>query len=196
MAEGFDELQGRASQGDPQAVDRLLAHYLPRLHAYVHSQMGAHLRNREASLDIVQSVCREVLEERGSFEFRGEGAFLSWILTAAMNKLRERARFHGRLRRDAARDRPLDDAAAYRGLSPSGEVMSKEQVERLEAALQRLPDDYREIVVLAKIVGMPHADIAAHLGRSLPAVRNVLGRALARLGNAVLGDAGGRAGPT
>lgn len=191
MADDFDLLQQSASRGDGDAVDQLLARFLPRLHAYVRAHMGDHLRRREASVDIVQSVCREVLEERGSFEFRGEGAFLSWILTAAMNKLRERARFFGRLRRDPAREQPLLDGALYQGLSPSGEIMGQEEIERLEAALQQLPDDYKEIVVLAKIVGMPHTDIAAHLGRTLPSVRNALGRALTRLGLALRDGADG-----
>lgn len=190
MADDFDQLQQGASRGDGEAVDHLLARFLPRLHAYVRAHMGDHLRRREASVDIVQSVCREVLEERERFDFRGEGAFLSWILTAAMSKLRERARFFGRQRRDAAREQPLLDGVLYQGLSPSGEVMGQEEIARLESALQELPDDYKEIVVLAKIVGMPHRDIAEHLGRSLPSVRNALGRALVRLGLALRPDGG------
>ncbi|MCA8948158.1 MAG: sigma-70 family RNA polymerase sigma factor [Planctomycetes bacterium] len=182
MGDEFDELQRGITAGDEEALDRLVARYLPRLHAYVRVHMGPGLRRREASVDVVQSICREVLEERDRFEFRGEGAFLGWMLTAAMNKLRERARFFGRKRRDADREEPLLDGAVFEGLSPSREAMGQEEIERLEVALRELPDDYREIVVLARIVGMPHADIAAHLGRTLSSVRNALGRALTRLG--------------
>ena len=188
--EEFQRLQDAASRGDATALDQLLATFLPRLHAFVRTNMGERLRSREASIDIVQSVCRETLEERGRFEFRGEGQFLSWLLTSAMNKLRQRSRNLGRQRRDAAREEPMSDGASYQGLSPSGEVMSKEQIDRLDAALQTLPDDYREIVTLAKLVGMSHADIAEHLGRSLPSVRNALGRALRKLGEALERGAG------
>ena len=188
MTDEFDQLQRGASDGDGAAVDRLLARFLPRLHAYVRVNMGEGLRRREASIDVVQSVCREVLEERDRFEFRGEGAFLSWLLTAAMNKLRERARFFGRQRRDARREQSLPAAGVYQGLSPSREAMGQEEIERLEHALRALPDDYREIVVLARIVGMPHADIAAHLGRTISSVRNALGRAVTRLGMALQTD--------
>lgn len=185
MSDGFDELQRSATAGDEGALDRMVARFLPRLHAFVRVQMGAGLRRREASADVVQSVCRELLEGRERFEFRGEGAFLSWLLKAAMNKLRERARFFDRQRRAIDREQPLPDGAAYAGLSPSGEVMGKEEVERLEQALSELPDDYREIVVLARIVGMSHQDIADHLGRTKPSVRNALGRAITRLGQAL-----------
>lgn len=182
MSENLDELFESATNGEDGALDRLVSRYLPRLHAFVRVQMGPGLRRREASVDVVQSVCREVLEERDRFEFRGEGPFLSWLLTAAMNKLRERARFFDRQRRDIARERPLSDGIAYSGLSPSGEVMGQEEIERLETALAQLPDDYREIIVLARIVGMSHQDIADHLDRTLPSVRNALGRAVTRLG--------------
>jgi len=182
VAEEFEDLQRSATAGDEDAVDRMVARFLPRLHAYVRVNMGPGLRRREASVDVVQSVCREVLEERDRFEFRGEGPFLSWLLTAAMNKLRERARFFGREKRDVRREAELPSGALYEGLSPSREVMGQEEVERLEAALAELPEDYREIVVLARIVGMPHSDIAEHLGRTVSAVRNVLGRAITKLG--------------
>ena len=182
MAEEFEDLQQSVTAGDEDAVDRMVARFLPRLHAYVRVHMGPGLRRREASVDVVQSVCREVLEERERFEFRGEGAFLSWLLTAAMNKLRERARFFGREKRDSRREAELPSGAVYDGLSPSREVMGQEEIERLESALEQLPDDYREVVVLARIVGMPHRDIAEHLGRTVSSVRNVLGRAITRLG--------------
>jgi len=185
VADDFDELQRSVSNGDGDDLDRMVSRYLPRLHAYVRVHMGQGLRRREASLDVVQSVCREVLEERERFEFRGEGAFLSWLLTAAMNKLRQRARFFGRQRREQNRESPLSEGLLDGGASPSREVMAKEEIDRLEAALTELPDDYREVVVLARIVGMPHADIAEHLGRTLSSVRSVLARALIKLGVAM-----------
>lgn len=188
MADDFEDLQSSVSSGDEDAVDRMVAHFLPRLHSYVRVHMGPGLRRREASLDVVQSVCREVLEDREQFDFRGEGAFLSWLLKAALNKMRDRARFFGRQRRDAGRDAPLIEDVHEGGVTPSREVMGREDVERLEAALDELPDDYREIVVLARVVGMPHKDIAEHVGRTLPAVRNVLGRAVTLLGMAMNDD--------
>ena len=179
------DLQGLladASRGESGTFDELVARYLPRLHGYVRVNMGPQLRAREASVDVVQSVCREVLEERSEFEFRGEGPFLCWLLTAAMNKMRDRARFHDRQVRDHNREEPLLDGRAYAALSPSQEVMGHEEVERLEAVLDRLPADDREVIVLARIVRLPHADIAEQMGRSTQAVRNLLARALARLG--------------
>ncbi|MCA8975607.1 MAG: sigma-70 family RNA polymerase sigma factor [Planctomycetes bacterium] len=173
-----------ATAGDSHALDVLVARYLPRLHAYVRLHMSAPLRSREASVDVVQSVCREVLEARDGFEFRGESALLGWLLTTALNKLRERARFHGRQRRDLRREAPAADVdtRVYASLvTPSRDAIAQEEIERLEAALDRMPDDYREVILLARIVGLPHREIATRLGRTESATRTLLGRALTRL---------------
>ena len=44
-----------------------------------------------------------------------------------------------------------------------------------------LPDEYRQVILLARIVGLSHADLAREMGRSETAVRTLLHRALARL---------------
>jgi RNA polymerase sigma-70 factor (ECF subfamily) len=170
--------------GDERHLDAVVARYLPRLHAYVRLHMSSPLRAREASLDVVQSICREVLEERQNFVYQGEGQLVSWLLTAAMNKLRERARHMGRQKRDVRRETPVDavDASVYASLAtPSRSAMRQEEIASLEGALARLPDDYREVVVLARIVGLPHAEIARRMQRTESSTRNLLGRALLRL---------------
>ena len=69
----------------------------------------------------MQSVCREALEERDNFVFDGEGPFLSWLMTVALNKMRERARFHGRKCRAADREEDIENLAEIYGtlLTPS-----------------------------------------------------------------------------
>jgi RNA polymerase sigma-70 factor (ECF subfamily) len=59
--------------------------------------------------------------------------------------------------------------------------MAKEAVERIEAALDALPEDYREVITLAKLVGLSRAEIGEVMGRSEGAVRTLLFRAQARL---------------
>ena len=58
---------------------------------------------------------------------------------------------------------------------------ANEQWQALEAAFDQLPDDYREAVVLRRIVGLDYADLAAAMERSQGAVRNLVHRGVARL---------------
>jgi RNA polymerase sigma-70 factor (ECF subfamily) len=175
-----------AGRGEVAALDELVAAAAPRLHAYLRLQMGAVLRAREGSMDLVQSVCREVLSDlRQGFEYRGEAPFHAWLFKVALNKVRDRCRHHAALRRDARRAEALDEAtvAAYASLlTPSRVAIGREEVARLEEAFDGLPEDYREVITMARILRMPHEEIAARLGRSNGATRMLLGRALALLG--------------
>ena len=54
-----------ARAGDRSAIDRLIAGYQPRLLAFVRLRLDDRVRAREATMDVVQSVCREVLQHAG-----------------------------------------------------------------------------------------------------------------------------------
>lgn len=182
-------LVSRASSGDPVAVDALLENHLPGLRAYIRLRMGKELRMRESCSDLAQSVCREVLEHLDRFQYRGEAEFRRWLYVEAQRKIANRVQFHRAKRRDVEREvhapSAADDArlsAVYGGtLTPSRRLLAKEQVERLEEAFDRLPEDHREVVVLSKIVGLSRAEVAGRMGRTEDSVRNLLHRALAKL---------------
>ncbi len=182
-------LVARASAGDRAAVEELLTAHLSRLRAFLHLRMGQALRARETTEDLVQSVCREALERLDGFEYRGEESFRHWLFQQAEHKVIDRARYHGRAKRSGAREVPLDAARAeaetLRGLeslfTPSRNAAAREELERLESAFASLSPEQREVVLLARIVGLSHAEIAARLGKTRAATWTMLSRALARL---------------
>jgi RNA polymerase sigma factor (sigma-70 family) len=57
------------------------------------------------------------------------------------------------------------------------EALAREARQLIERAIDALPPDYRRVFVLADVEGWPNADIAAHLGLSLPATKSRLHRA-------------------
>lgn len=175
-----------ASSGGAMAVDALLTRYLPELHAFIRLRAGAGLLRKEHSEDLVQSVCREVLEDAGTFEYRGERSFKKWLYLTAQHKLVDRARFYQAEKRDVKRERPMaTEPGLFSGygafLSPSRMAIEAEEVQRLEGIFDRLPQDYAEVITLAKIVGLGHEEIAAEMGKTVAASRMLLHRALARL---------------
>lgn len=185
MTEDDGSLFERARGGDESAADSLVARYLPQLHAFVRMRLGGALRARESSMDIVQSACRELLADPSREEFRGEARFRAWLFTTALNKLREKHRFHGRDRRDAKREQDDVDADALLHaaglLTPSADAIGREAALALDAAMRALSDDHREVITMARIVQLPHAVIAEVTGRSEVAVRQLLVRALRAL---------------
>lgn len=174
-----------ARGGDAAALARLIESYLPQLHAFVRVRLGGRVRDRESSMDVVQSVCRQLLSERGRFDFRGEEPFRAWLFTAALNKIRDKLRFHRGALRDLRREQPDDsafEAALARNLlTPSQDAIGGETARAVADALAALSEDHREVVTLARLVGLPHRVIAEVLGRSEQATRQLLGRALVQL---------------
>ncbi len=170
-------------RGDTAALDALLRRHLPDLMVFVRANSGPRLRAQESCSDLVQTVCREALQSVVNYEWRGEGSFRRWLFTVAMNKLRNRADFHAADRRDAARVIASTDAVGETpgGFGPSQHAIASEVSAKFEAGLDRLDEDQREVILMARVIGMSHAEIAAELGIAEGAVRVRLSRALARL---------------
>jgi RNA polymerase sigma-70 factor (ECF subfamily) len=188
----------RALAGDVEARGALLERHVARLRAFVRPRLGARLRARESSQDVVQSVFREALRGMDGFVLReesGSEGFARWLLRVADSKLKSRGRFWNRLRRGAASEAPpggieLERLGDDGALSPSGAARSREELERLEAAFATLPPAWRQVVVLVRLQGLGHAEAARRMGRTESATRTLLSRALARLATELEGSDG------
>ena len=181
---GPDELVLRASRGEAQAVDELLVRHLPGLRRYVDARMGPGLRALESGGDVVQSVCRELLEDLPGFEFRGEEAFRAWLQRTALRKLIDHQRHHQAQKRGAAAGAlsAADLALLASSIrSPSQDALIKEQVAALERAFARLTPTDREMLRMIRVEGLSHAEAARRLRCSVESSRKQLSRALARL---------------
>ncbi len=175
-----------AMRRDRAAIESLLVRQLPGLEAFVRLRMGAALRRRTASPDVVQSVCREVLEDLSGFEYRGEAAFRHWLYTRAENKLREKHRYFKADKRSDDREVGIAEGttclSAYQTLcTPSRDLQAQEAIARIEAAFDQLPAEYREAITLRRLCGLGYGEIGERLGRSEGAVRNLVYRGLSRL---------------
>jgi RNA polymerase sigma-70 factor (ECF subfamily) len=182
-------LAEQAAAGDAAAMQALLEMHLDGLRAFVRLRTGPELRQRESSSDLVQSVCREILEQAHRFQYPSESAFRRWLYTTALRKISDRAEHWRAQRRDAGREQQFPsqggDAALMRRYesfsSPSQHAMLREEVERVERAFERLSEEQREVISLAHVAGLSRAEIAEQMGRSEGAVRVLLHRSLARL---------------
>ena len=181
------ELVERARAGSREALEALVVAHLPALRAFVRVRAGRELRELESCSDLVQSACREVLEDLSALEYQGEAAFRCWLYRAAERKVLDRARYHHRARRDARREQAL--AAGESGLldcyasfcTPGLEAVVREEEERIENAMDGLPPSYREALRLRCVVGLSNQEIARELERSPEYVRMLVARARHKL---------------
>lgn len=187
-----DAHKGPARPGRDE-LEALFARNLHHVRAFVRLRIDGVTRDQEAISDVVQSACREVLAN-DAFEYRGEVAFRSYLCQAALHKIQNRRRHWLAKKRGAGVVRPLDTGEShlehvYRTtlFDPQRGAIRAEEVAQLEAAFERLPDDYREALTLYRIVGVSVPDLARHLGRTEGATKMLLSRAMARL-TSVLGS--------
>lgn len=182
------------AKGNMQAVDALLDRHLPGLRAFIRLRMGPTIRARESCSDLAQSVCREVLQHMDRFQHPGENAFKHWLYATALRKISNRHEFYTAGKRDAYLEVRAESSSthttadevrladAYKSLiSPSREVLAKEYIHHIEEAFDSLPEDYREVVILSRFVGLSRADVAKQMNKTEDSVRNLLHRALSRL---------------
>ena len=178
---------------DRPAVPELeaeLARYLPGLRAFLRLRMGPELRAKESVSDLAQSTCRELLQHADRYQHRGEASFRQWLFTTAQRKLANKVEYYRAGKREVGREvteppgATSDDdlARIYQTLStPSRTVMQRELIEQLETAFEKLAEPQREVILLGRVVGLSHEEIAREMGRTVEATRSLLYRALAEL---------------
>lgn len=188
QGDATEQLVQRAQGGDRDAAGQLLQQHLAGLRAFVRAKSGERIRQHESCSDLVQTVCREALDAIGSYQWRGEASFRNWLFTVALNKIRGRADYYAAERRDARREAAGDEvlALAYASMfGPSQHAIAAEAVAGFERALDQLSDEHKEIIVLSRLVGLDHGEIAEQLGIERGTVRTRLARALSRLATAM-----------
>lgn len=192
----------QAQQGDRDALGELCNRYLMRVLSAVRIRLGANLRRKVESWDIVQEVMIDALRGVDSFDFRTEGAFLKFLNKVVENRIRDEADRWAAQKRSPDREIPLDNARSNETAnpldlpcsmpSPSSVLRLTEDLARLEAAIECLPDEYRELIIATKLEGRSFQELAEDLGKSPDAVRMQVNRAIMALNKAFReSDAGG-----
>ena len=173
---------------DSQTMERCRA-YLKLLAC---SQVDSWLGQRVDASDLVQQTLLDAVAQTNQFRGNSEAEFLAWLRQILTNNLVDAFRYHGRAKRDIARNRSLDeeitnsfrrvDALADDSRStPSQRAATNEQLFRLPAALEALSDAQREAIVLHHLQGLKLPETSERLGRSETAVCGLLHRGLKRL---------------
>jgi RNA polymerase sigma-70 factor (ECF subfamily) len=166
-----------------ESLESVYARVGPRLLAFIRLKMGRSLRARLESRDILQATLLKSVEHLDEFQGRESRAFTGWLMRIAENEIRDRADFHGRQRRDAAREEDVADHGdlAARSRSALSRLILDERAERLEAALDTLTDAHREVILLRAFEELSFPEIGRRLGKSEDASRMLYARAMTAL---------------
>jgi len=174
-------------EGLGQALEACRAYLL----GVANKELDHALQAKGGASDLVQETFLEAQRDFPRFQGSSEAELLAWLRQILLHRLGKFARrFSGTQKRQVASEIPLttDGSStswqvqlAADATSPSGLAMAQEQAESLRQALERLPEDYRQVLALRYQQGKTFEEIGELLGRSADAARKVWWRAIERL---------------
>jgi len=179
-------LVARAKQGEAGAYDRLFALAFERARLFVRMRLGADLRTKLDSQDVLQEACLEAHRAFDRFDYRGPGSFTKWLCRIIENRIRGLADHHGAQKRSppgaVARVSRLLHRLEMSTAGPASQALRHDTHERLVSSMDALPDDQREVLLLRFFQDRTIDDIAELTGQSATTARRLLGRAALALG--------------
>lgn len=172
----------QAQLGDAEALNRLVARYLPRLRRWATGRLPAFARGMADTQDLVQETVSRAFRKIDGIEIRGDGALQAYLRQVLLNQIRQEIRRARRRPSSGVADVEEVDALESAAPSPLEEAIGREALERYEQALERLRPADREAIVGRVELGLNHQELADALGKpSANAARMAVERALARL---------------
>lgn len=176
--ESSSVLLEQARNGSRDALDRLLARYLPKLLRWAHGRLPVHARDLSETTDLVQDTLLRAFPHIATIERRGDGAVLAYLRQAVLNRIRDELRRVERRPAQDTLDKPLADGAP----SPLEQTIGRDALARYERALERLRPEEREAIVARVEMGCSYTQIAAAFGKaSADTATKMVNRALIRL---------------
>lgn len=160
-----------AAQGDPARFVELYDRYVDRVYAFVSSRT----HDRAVAEDITADVFHHALAHLREFEWRGV-RILAWLFRIAANAIADRWRQSGR-----------DATALPDDVPDRRDVAELERRVMVFQLVERLPDVQRRVIELRFVEEKSLREIAAELGRSEGAVKQLQLRALENLRKGMAG---------
>ena len=167
-----------ARQGDQEAFERLVRAYEKRVFALTLRMCG----NAEDAAEAAQEAFLAVWQ--GLKFFRGEASFSTWVYRLASNACVDLLRREGRHRAAAGpslNDEELDLAAADPAPTPQEAAERAELRQQIEAGLQQLSLEYRQVLVLREMHQLSYEEIGQTLNQDPGTVKSRISRGRKRL---------------
>ncbi|HEX2884040.1 MAG TPA: sigma-70 family RNA polymerase sigma factor [Candidatus Limnocylindria bacterium] len=166
-------LVGAAQGRDRDAVAHLFDRYYDPVYRYAYARLGNVTDAEDAASETFAAMVRSLPR------FRWQGVpFEAWLFRIAMSKVVDLARHRGRVRSDG--DGLLADVTDPDG-DPERTVAFREARRELVAAIEKLPRDQRDVVMLRFFGGRSIRETAEALERSEGAIKQLQFRALTSL---------------
>lgn len=196
-------LISRARRGSGDSLGRLLQMYRNYLMVLAGTQIERRLQPRMSPSDIVQETMLRAHANFGQFRGASEPELIGWLRQILVNNLAKFVEQHVlAARRDVRREvsierlgQALEQSTIQLAAllpagsrSPSATAQQREEAVLLADRLAMLAPDYREVLMLRNLQGLPFETIAEQMDRSVSATRMLWLRAIEKLRGLYVGD--------
>ena len=170
------ELVVRVQAGDKKAFDVLVLKYQHRITSLV----SRFVRDHHEAQDVTQEAF--IKAYKGLKNFRGESAFYTWLYRIAINTAKNHLVSMSRRPTSSSVEMEdidfFDDSTGIRDISdPQGELATDQIHATVEYAIDILPDELKEAIVLRELEGMTYDEIATIMDCPIGTVRSRIFRA-------------------
>jgi RNA polymerase sigma-70 factor (ECF subfamily) len=186
----IDYLLAAARAGSRDALGDVLDGCREYLLHVATQELAPGVRSKVGASDLVQETLLEAHRDFAQFRGRTESELLGWLREILRHNLANAARrYLVTAKRRADREVSLTDhfpgegatGAASPAPSPAAAAAAEEERAAVMRALARLPDGQRHVIQLRNFDGLPFDAIAARMGRTPEAARQLWARAVCRL---------------
>ncbi len=188
-----EDMLRAAKEGGSAERGALLDQYRNYLRLLARVHVGTKLQGKVDASDVVQDILLDAHQHFDHFNGTSERQLIQWLRTILAAHVANLMRhYFGTKGRDVRLERRLEfdlnrtssvleeDLAASVSTPSQGAVRREQQV-LLADALEQLPADYRDVLILRHIEELSFADVAARMNRSLDSVEKLWVRGLAQL---------------
>jgi len=167
----------RLVAGNDAALNSLMGRYSTPVFHFLFRMLG----DEDAANDLAQETFVRVYQHRA--RFKPDAKFSTWLFAIATNLARNHHRWrsrHPNVSLDATEensDQTLGDRLPTAGPSPDSALQAQERHSAVSAAVEGLPEDMREAIVLCEWEELAMAEAAEILGATPKAIENRLYRA-------------------
>ena len=180
-----------SKEGDQDARQQLLSQIQDYVNLMAARHMDQSLRTKAGPSDIVQQSLTQVVQNFDQFRGGTAAEFRGWLKTIVVNEMGKMRRDYHAMKRNVAREVPLSEqphgaeSAKYNlnsptdpNPTPSSEAMVAEQIENFYQIMDRLPEDYAEVIRLRSIERMSFNEVAEKMDRTHNSVTKLWYRAI------------------
>ena len=160
-----EDLVRRVGQGDPAAIQAMVARKLPRMLALAQRMLGDPVEAEDVAQEAMVRAWRQAPRWTP-----GKAKFDTWLHRVALNLCYDRLRRRREIPTDTLPERPDESAAPDRGL------LAADVGVRVDAALAGLPERQREAIVLCHYQELTNIEAAALMKVSVDALESLLAR--------------------